>query len=305
LRAAEEGLAMARTLKSPALIFSNQLMLANLLHEVGQVRGAIREGKALCDLLTGELEVARLGAAGIPRSMALSFLGWFLTDIGEHAEGLDFSGQGLAIAVREQDPYSEVLARCALGRNLLALDRDADAIDCLAVAREISERNGYDAIKPNLAGRIATALSRADRAGEAIDIAEDCLRKGLHLRTGQLEVYYLYAGYAEALVRDGRTEEGFHWLDKALAIARRIDNPCWIVEGLGVRTRLLRLIAPDSPIEADLAERAELCERYGLAERSAPDPESPATGRGKVTHRRSTKKPRMTSLPLRPDARCS
>jgi len=266
LRATEEGLAIARTLKSPALIFSNQLTLANVLHEMGSLDRAIAVGRELCDMLTGELEGARLGAAGIPRSMALSFMSWFLTDTGEFAGSLDFAEQGLQIAVREQDPYSEVLARSALGRNLLMLHRNGDAVECLAVAREISERNGYDAIKPNLAGRIAIALSRTGRTAEAIEIAEDCLKQGLHLRTGQFEVFSLYAGYAEALVRDGETDVGLQRLEEALAIARRIDNPCWIVEGLGLRARLLALVAPDDPqIEADLAERDQLCKRYGLA----------------------------------------
>jgi class 3 adenylate cyclase/tetratricopeptide (TPR) repeat protein len=266
LKATEEGLAIARALKSPALIFSNQIMLANLLHGLGRLERAIAEVRQLCDMLTGELETARLGAAGIPSSMALSFLSWFMMDIGEYAEGLQFAERGLEIAVGEQDPYSEVLARCALGRNLLMLRRDAEAVACLATARELSERNGYDAIKANLAGRIAIALARTGQAREAIEIVEDCLSRDLHLRTGLLETYYLYAGYAEALVRNGETERGFARLAEALAIARGISNPCWIVDGLGLRARLLAFAAPGDPrIDADLAEQSEICKRYGVA----------------------------------------
>jgi tetratricopeptide (TPR) repeat protein len=266
LRATEEGLAIARALKSPALIFSNQIMLANLLHDMGRLERAIAEEQELCDMLTGDLENARLGAPAIPRTTALSFMGWFLMDTGEYARGLEFSERGLEIAVREQDPYSEVLARSALGQSLLMLSRNAEAVDCLATARDLSERNGYDAIKADLAGRIAIALARTARAREAVVIVEDCLRQRLHLRTGQLQVYHLYSGYAEALVRDGDIDRGFERLSEALAIARRINNPCLTVDGLGLRARLLADVAPgDSRIEADLAEQGKICRRYGIA----------------------------------------
>lgn len=265
LRATEEGLAIARALQSPALIFSNQLMLANALHGLGQAERAVAECRQLCALLTGELETARLGAPGIPSATALSFMSWFMVDIGAYAEGLEFVRHGLAIAIRERDPYSEVLARHALGRNLLMLDRNAEAVECLEIAREISERNGYDAIKANLAGRTALALSRTGRSGEAIELVEECLRKKLHLRTGRIEVYSLYAGYAEALLRSGEVERGLASLAEALAIARRIGNPCLIVNALSLRAWLLADLAPGDPrIAADLAERGEICGRHGL-----------------------------------------
>jgi class 3 adenylate cyclase/tetratricopeptide (TPR) repeat protein len=265
LRATEEGLAIARALKSPALIYSNLIMQTNILHGMGRVERAIAEQSELLDMLTGGLENARLGAAGIPSATALSFMGWFMMDVGAYAEGLEFVERGLAIAQREGDAYSEVLARHALGRNLLLLHRNAEAVECFAIAREISERDGYDAIKADLDGRMAIALTRSGRAAEAIRLVEDCLRRKLHRRTGQLEIYYLNAGYAEALLRVGEMERGLAVLGDALAVARKIHNPCLIVDALGLRARILAELAPeDSRIAADLAERSEICERYGL-----------------------------------------
>jgi tetratricopeptide (TPR) repeat protein len=279
LRATEEGLAIARALKSPALIYSNLIMQTNILHGMGRVERAIAEQSELCDMLTGDLENARLGAAGIPSATALSFMSWFMMDVGAYAEGLEFVERGLAIAQREGDPYSEVLARHALGRNLLFLHRNAEAVECFAIAREISERDGYDAIKADLDGRMAIALTRSGRAAEAIRLVEDCLRRKLHRRTGQLEIYYLNAGYAEALLRVGEMERGLAILGEALAVARKIHNPCLIVDALGVRARMLAELAPgDARIASDLAERAEICARHGLA--AWPDiisPEHPST----------------------------
>lgn len=278
LRATEEGIAIARILESPALIFSNQIMQSNILHGMGEVHRAIAEERALCDMLTGELEAARLGAAGIPSATALAFMSWFLVDVGQLDEGLGFAERALAIAMRERDAYSEALARNALGRNLLLLGRNAESAACLAVARAISERNGYDAIRPNLAGRSAAALSRIGRTREAIEIVEECLRLGLHERTGQLEVYNLHIGHAEALYRSGRTDEGLEKLADALDVARRTNSPCLIVDGLGLRARLLEESVPGDPrIAADLAERDAICARHGLVAVPAFLPNGDAT----------------------------
>lgn len=266
LRATEEGLAIGRTLQSPALIFSNSIMQTNILHDMGQVRRAIAEQRELCEMLAGELETARLGAASLPSATALSFLSWFLLDVGAYEEGLGYVERGLAIAMREGDAYAEVLARHALGRNLLTLHRNAEAVQCIAIAREISERNGYDAIKADLDGRMAIALTRCGRPSEAIRLVEDCLRRKLHRRTGQLEIYYLNAGYAEALLRTGQLDRGLAVLGEALAVARRICSPCLIVDALGLRARMLAELAPGDPrIAEDLAERAEICAHYDLA----------------------------------------
>ncbi len=266
LRATEEGLAIARSLASPALIYSNAIMQTNLLHGMGRVARAVAEQRALCEMLTGELETARLGAPSLPSATALSFLSWFLLDAGDYEEALGHVERGLEIALRENDAYAEVLARHALGRNLLALHRNEEAVECVAAAREISKRNGYDAIKANLDGRMAIALSRSGRAAEAVWLVEDCLRRRLDRRTGQLEIYYLHAGYAEALWRTGESDRGLAVLGHALAVARRIGNPCLIVDALGLRASLLAERAPDDQaVAADLAERAEICTRHGLA----------------------------------------
>jgi class 3 adenylate cyclase/tetratricopeptide (TPR) repeat protein len=265
LRVVREGLEMARTLRSPALIFSNQLMLANVLHGMGHVDRAISALDELDEMLTGELETARLGAPASPRSMVPAFKSWFMNATGQYEEAVEFARRALEIAVREQDLYAEVLARNTMGRNLLLLDREHEAVECLSIASELIERNGYDAIKANLTGSIAMALARTGNARQAIGLVEACLESEIHLRTGQAEVCHLYAGYAEALVRAGERERGLCVLDRALAIARTIKNAWLIVECLGLRARLFAEATPDDPrIDQDISEQQTICEQFGL-----------------------------------------
>jgi tetratricopeptide (TPR) repeat protein len=200
-------------------------------------------------------------------------MSWFLVDLGAHDEGLDFARRALDFAQREQDSYAEVLAQNALGRTLTLMGRNADAANCFAAARVICDRDGYDAIKAHLAGRMATALSRSGRPEEALRIVEDCLRQGLHFRTGQLEVFCLRMGHAEALFTTGDRDRGFGELEAAIDLARRIDSPVMLAEALGLRARLVVEAAPDDPrIGADLAEQAEIWRRHGFTSRRMDAP---------------------------------
>jgi tetratricopeptide (TPR) repeat protein len=265
LQVTSEGLRTARALGSPALIFSNQTVMANVLYGMGHVDRAIAAMDELNEMLTGELETARLGTPASPKCTVLAFRSWFMNATGQYGEALEFASRALAIAAREQDLYGEVLARSAMGRNLLMLHRNDEAAECLSIAREIVERNGYDAIKANLTGAIATALTRTGKPHQAVGLVEASMESGMHLRTGQVEVCYLYAGYAEALIRDGESERGLSALDRALSIAKTIKNPWLTVECLGLSAQLLAETKPDVPrVAQDLAEMRAICDQYGF-----------------------------------------
>ena len=265
LRVTSEGLKMARALQAPALIFSNLTMMANVLHGMGHVDRATAALDELMEMLAGELQTARLGTPANPRCTVLAFKSWFMNATGQYEEGLEFARHALDIAVREQDSYGEVLARSAMGRNLLMLRRNDEAVECLSIARELTERNGYDAIKANLIGAIAAALARTGKAHQAVGLVEACLESGMHLRTGQAEVCFLHLGYAEALVRCGEFERGLSALDRALAVAQTIKNPWLTVECLGLRARLLAETTPDDPrVDQDLTEMQAICNQSGV-----------------------------------------
>jgi tetratricopeptide (TPR) repeat protein len=265
LQITSEGLRTARTLGSPALILSNQIVMANVLYGMGQVDRAMAAIDELNEMLTGELETARLGTPAGPKCMALAFRSWFMNATGQYAEALEFAFRALEIGVREQDLYGEVLARITMGRNLLMLHRNDQAVECLSIGKEIVERNGYDTINANLTGALATALARTGKAHQAVGLVEACMESGMHLRTGQMEVFYLHAGYAEALVRDGESQRGLSALERALSIARTIRNPWLTVECLGLRARLLAETKPDAPrVIEDLAEMQAICDQYGV-----------------------------------------
>ena len=209
-------------------------------------------------MLTGDLEVARLGAAGIPGSIAQSFLCWFLAEVGEYDEGLTHVERAIAIAKQVGEPYSELLALNAKGRALLRLKRFPEAIACLEDGVALVDRYAYDAIRPHIVGMLASALARSGNGARAIVQVSDWLKREREHRTGPLELFNLNAGYAEALGATGETEQALERANRALDIGRQIESPCLIVQGLGVRARLRAKADDGNGAKADLAEQEEL-----------------------------------------------
>ena len=162
--------------------------MANVLYRMGQVDRAIAAMDELNEMLTGELETARLGTPAGPKCTVLAFRSWFMNATGQYAEALGFALRALEIAVANRISYGQVLARITMGQNLLMLHRNDQAVECLSIAREIVERNGYDASKANLTGAMATALARTGQAHQAVDLIDACMESGTHLRTGQIEL---------------------------------------------------------------------------------------------------------------------
>jgi tetratricopeptide (TPR) repeat protein len=265
LEIAESALKIARSLNSLPLIFSNQLMIANILHCMAEMDRAITTLTDLSELLSGELETARLGAAAIPSSTAHAFVSFVLIDTGRYEEAVDHGERALAIALREHDTYSEVLARHSLGRALVYAGRDGDAAACLTRALELSESSGYDAIKPDVIGSLSLALARVGRAVEAIGLAQACFDAGLHLRTGRRQMCFLFTGYAEALFEAGDHEASLSASERAVELARGLAHPCLLSDSLGLRAHLrARLDPSDTRVREDLDEQREICSRHGI-----------------------------------------
>jgi class 3 adenylate cyclase/tetratricopeptide (TPR) repeat protein len=260
----ERAVEIANELDSPPLIFAAKFNLASALHGLGLLRPAISLHHDLCAKLSGNLETARLGAAGIPASIARSYLCWFLTETGEYDEGLTHVERAVAIAKHVGEPYSELLALNAKGRALLRLKRFPEAIACLEEGVALMERHGYDAIRPHLLGTLASALARSGSGERAIAQVSDWLKQEREHRTGPLELFQLNAGYAEALAATGETEQALERADRALDISRQIESPCLIAHGLGVRARLRVKAGDANGAKTDLAEQEELCRRYAI-----------------------------------------
>jgi class 3 adenylate cyclase/tetratricopeptide (TPR) repeat protein len=260
----EQALEIARELDSPPLMFAAKFNLAGSLYGLGELDSAIAVHRELFSLLSGDLATMRLGAAGIPGSIVRSYLGFFLTEVGGYDEGMLLAEEAIGIAKTQGEPYSEILALLAKCRILLRLKRHSEAIATLDHAVELIDRNGYDVILPHLLGTRATALARNGDGARAVRDVEAWLNSERADRVGPLELFYLNAGYAEALSAAGDVKHGLAIADRAVEIGRSVSNPCLMTHGLGLRARLRVLVHDTDGSDRDLTEQRDLCSRYGI-----------------------------------------
>jgi class 3 adenylate cyclase/tetratricopeptide (TPR) repeat protein len=259
--ALEEAKALGRL----PLRFAAQFILAQQLHNQARIEEALELIEELCDLLVGDLEQARLGAMGLPASIAHSHAAYYSLEQARFADAETHLEKALSIAQRAADPYSESLARIALGRLQLLTGQNAGALECLKRGEELIERQGFDPALLNVSGLLATALSRLGRADEGVAQAEARLKQGLMSRTGSYERHYFNCGYGEALVTGGRREDGFAAIDAAIEIGRATFNNCILVQSLSLKAALLMAGAQDIATANDLiAEVKEIEARYRL-----------------------------------------
>jgi len=255
----------AKALDHLPLRFAAQFILAQQLHNQARIDEAFVLIRELCDILVGDLELARLGAMGLPASIAHSHAGYYILEQGRCGEAETYLHKGLSIAQRGSDPYSESLARIGLGRCLLLMGRNAEAFECLLSGEALIERQGFDPALLNIAGLLATTLSRLGRPQEAVARAEARLAQGLLDRTGSYERHYFWCGYGEALVVSGRHEEGLSRIDAAIAIGRSTSNPCILIQSLSLKAIMLDTLARDAEVARLLtSEIRQLEQRHGL-----------------------------------------
>ena len=220
------------------LTFAAKFMLASALHGMAEMTRAIGIMRELCAMLSGELERARLGAAGIPGSIVRSYLCWFLVEVGGYEEGQISVARGLEIARARKgalfgdagasrdgpQPYS-VEARPGGGRVPRDCGRPYRAQwlqRCLAAYYWPA----FDSARKKRAGRTRRAewWKRGSRVRKKNTLdASNCT-----ISTPDTRRRFL--GLAGSTKRSPRSI-------RALAIGRAIKNPCLIVQGLGLRVR--------------------------------------------------------------------
>lgn len=267
----QPALEQAKSLNHLPLRFAAQFTLAQQHHNLGEIEKAYELILDLCDLLTGDLEFARLGAMGLPASIAHAHAGYYILERGQYIQAELHCRRGLEIATNGQDAYSEVLARIGLGRTLNLQLRYAEALDCLAKAQTLIEVHGFDPANPNNIGLMCTALARSDRATEAKEIAENCISKGMLDRTGSYEQHYFALGYGEALVSGGDLIAGFEQIDAAIAVGRKSANPCILVQSMTLMAQLSALhMTNANTAQRLIEERDAIAARFHLA--PAPEP---------------------------------
>ncbi|MEM1161035.1 MAG: tetratricopeptide repeat protein, partial [Pseudomonadota bacterium] len=247
------------------LIFSAKIIHTFCLHAMGQLDEAIRIQRELCETLTGELELSRLGTSWIPSSITHSFLAWSLCETGDYKKALSHAERGHSIAVRAGDVYSQIMGLHAIGRASLLLSENQAATDALTMATELITQHGYETVRPHVTGHLAMALSRIGKSSDAVAKAMPLTDEHTASTTGSQEMILLYNGLAEALFETGAQDESLAWVKRAIDMAEDSQHRCLQVQTYGMRAKLLRRKGADeSSVAVDLKRMADISEEFGI-----------------------------------------
>lgn len=266
---AREAVERSDRLASLPHVFAARMVHSILLWITGDIKAATDLQSGLCELLSGNLENSRLGAAAIPSVMARTFMAWAFTEIGRYDESLSVATKALEIARNGGDPFAEALALSALGNTFITKGSFDDACATLEECHVLCSQNGYYTSLPTVVGNLSLSRSRVGRAAEGCAIARKWFESNERQRTGHFELLYAYKGYAEALAWNGQQTESLAAIEAGWQVASQLDSPCLKLRILEARIRIRNELGADlEGVSADRAEVARICNRHGLVTQS-------------------------------------
>lgn len=268
LKSAQKALELSEGQSQTPIEFAARLMLAANRHGLAMLPDSIAEFEAILAMLETEAPRGFLGAPAIPEVICRSLLAWALLDTGDFVKAAEHSDIALELARTRDDPYGEVLALSSKGSAQLLMCRLPDALASLRLALDLSCSRQYDAIRANLAGRLAIALALAGQPGEGECLLAHTRSAVSDTRTGQTERFYMRLGMGVCSTLANGLAAGSDALDEAVAIARDAGNACLLLRGLAIRHELAEganAATSGSKPRDERLQITELIDRHGLA----------------------------------------
>ncbi len=261
---ARQAQASAAAIKAVPLISYASFALALNLHAAGKIRPAISVMSELRDALSGDLERRRLGSAGVFGAMVRSFIGYFQADTGDFEDGLQHAERGLLVSREEQEPYTQLLSRLALGKLHVNAEQFDEAIPHLEEGLALVTRHGYSAPRPHLTGLLASALANSGNTARALEVSTARWTDEDLAKSGALEACVLQIGRADAAWAAQKHDLAKSATAAARKIAEDIGNPALLLRCLERERRQIDGAGQDRANQID-QEMASLREAHGLA----------------------------------------
>jgi tetratricopeptide (TPR) repeat protein len=211
--------------------------------------------------LEGELLYAYFGTETPPSVSSRNSLVSCLAQLGEFAEGIARSAEGVRIAEAVAHPNSFIFAYGSVGRLYLYKGDVQQAIPALEHSVALCQDANLRYLFLWFASELGAAYTLAGRVTEALSLLEQAVQQATSIGI-QSEQSLRVAFLSEATLQAGRLEEALSFAQQALALVqthKERGNEAWILRLLG------EIAAHRDPLESELAE-AHYREALALAE---------------------------------------
>jgi tetratricopeptide (TPR) repeat protein len=231
----QRALAIAETLGDVALQVTATYFLGQAYSFQGDYRRAIDPLRQNLALLEGELCHAYFGLIAPPSVATRTNLVRCLVELGEFAEALTRSNEGVRLAEAIAHPTSFYFAYQGLGTLYLRQGDLYRAIPALEHAWTEVQGANLPHFFPLSAGPLGVAYTLAGRIAEAVPLLERVVQQGTATRRQDGQSLWI-ACLGEAYLRAGRLEEALCRAQQALKLARTYKergHEAWILRLFG------------------------------------------------------------------------
>jgi len=231
----QRALAIAEALGDGALRVMPQYFLGTTYHDLGDYRRAIDLLRRNLVFLEGELRYAYFGIGTPPSITSRTNLVSCLAELGEFAEAMAHSDEGLRIAEAVAHPGSFIFAYQGIGQLYLRKGDFHKAISALERSLALCQEANFLYLFCYAASTLGAAYTQAERVTEALPLLEQAVQQAttMKIQAGQSR---RMASLGEAMLLAGRLEEAPALAERALVHAREYQergNEAWILRLLG------------------------------------------------------------------------
>jgi class 3 adenylate cyclase/tetratricopeptide (TPR) repeat protein len=245
----QRALAIAEALGDDALRVMPQYVLGTTYHDLGDYRRAIDPQRRNLVFLKGELLYAYFGIRTPPSITSRTSLVSCLAELGEFAEGIARSDEGLHIAETVAHPGSFIFAYMGVGQLYLRKGDFHKAVPALERCLALCQESNFLYLFCTAASLLGAAHTGTGRVAEALPLLEQAVQQAttIGVQSGQSR---RLASLGEAMLLTGRPEEALSLAQQALELARthkERGNEAWILRLLG------EIAAQREPLEVEHA----------------------------------------------------
>ncbi len=212
-KAASEAVTIADDLAHVPLKIAANYNLAMIYHAMGDFEDCIELEQRLLGMLSGDMEIKRMGWTGYPSVFARTFYGNSLVELGRCVEAYDIICRGVELAKGARHPYSQVMINDTFGYYLNSIGQYKKAASVLKESLQLCHDYAIPTMIPAVSAKLAEALLLSNQVEEAHQVVQTALEPKCYRRGGRYTWFYVYKIAAELYLTMGE------W-DKALKFAQ-------------------------------------------------------------------------------------
>ncbi|RLU02470.1 MAG: hypothetical protein D9N11_09045 [Ketobacter sp.] len=193
-------------------------------HAMGDFENCIRLEQGILRVLSGDMEVSRLGWTGYPSVFCRTFYGNSLVELGRLAEAENVIRRGIEIAEGAQHPYSKAMIYDTYGYYLLSVGDYNTARSILDTALTICDEFAIHTMVPAVSAKLGEALIASGELQLAEKVLEQAVQPSCYRKGGRYTWFYLFKAMAALQLALDNVDKAHLYARKAFTVTSETNE---------------------------------------------------------------------------------